>query len=105
MKQRVIKHERISLKLSAWLQNVKSRQERVVVVVKKVKILWKKLSFPIQKSKPTVERKIENVLKKTAENQVCKTLPTCLMQLRDKFGDSSKTSTKDTQSLQTSCKN
>ncbi|ESN94381.1 hypothetical protein HELRODRAFT_164214 [Helobdella robusta] len=44
--------------------NVKSRQERVVIVVKEVKILWKKLNLPIQKGKSTVERKIENVLNK-----------------------------------------
>ncbi|ESN95535.1 hypothetical protein HELRODRAFT_179310 [Helobdella robusta] len=44
--------------------NVKSRQERVVIVIKEVKILWKKLNLPIQKGKSTVERKIENVLNK-----------------------------------------
>ncbi|ESO00226.1 hypothetical protein HELRODRAFT_176069 [Helobdella robusta] len=44
--------------------NVKSRQERVVIVVKEVKILWKKLNLPIQKGKSTVERKTEHVLNK-----------------------------------------
>ncbi|ESO11502.1 hypothetical protein HELRODRAFT_166505 [Helobdella robusta] len=48
--------------------NVKSRQERVVIVIKEVKILWKKLNLPIQKSKSTVERKIENVLNKYEKN-------------------------------------
>ena len=38
--------------------NVKSRQERVVIVIKEVKILWKKLNLPIQRGKSTVERKI-----------------------------------------------
>ncbi|ESO12668.1 hypothetical protein HELRODRAFT_159245 [Helobdella robusta] len=48
--------------------NVKSRQERVVIVVKEVKILWKKLNLPIQKGKSTVERKTENVLNKYEKN-------------------------------------
>ena len=43
--------------------NLKSRQERVVIVVKEVKI-WEKLNFPIQQDKSTVERKILNVLKR-----------------------------------------
>ncbi|ESO05315.1 hypothetical protein HELRODRAFT_171684 [Helobdella robusta] len=48
--------------------NVKSRQERVVIVIKEVKILWKKLNLPIQNGKSTVERKIENVLNKYEKN-------------------------------------
>ncbi|ESO12141.1 hypothetical protein HELRODRAFT_158590 [Helobdella robusta] len=48
--------------------NVKSRQERVVIEIKEVKILWKKLNLPIQKGKSTVERKIENVLNKYEKN-------------------------------------
>ena len=51
-------------KFKCLAANVKSRQERVVIVVKEVKILWKKLNLPIQKGKSTVERKIENVLNK-----------------------------------------
>ena len=44
--------------------NVKSRLERIVIVIKEAKILWKKLSFPIQQGKSTVERKTDNVQKK-----------------------------------------
>ena len=43
---------------------VKIKQERVGIVVKEVKILWKKLNLSIQQDKSTVERKIENVLKR-----------------------------------------
>ena len=44
--------------------NVKSRLERIVIVIKEAKILWKKLNFPIQQGKSTVERKTVNVQKK-----------------------------------------
>ncbi|ESO01391.1 hypothetical protein HELRODRAFT_174947 [Helobdella robusta] len=54
-------------RFKCWAANVKSRQERVVIVVKEVKI-WKKLNLPIQKGKSTVERKIENVLNKYEKN-------------------------------------
>ena len=47
-------------------------------LVRGVKALWKKLNLPIQQGKFTIERKLENVLKKY-ENQECKTLPTFLM--------------------------
>ena len=37
-------------------------------MIKEVKILWKKLNLPIQQSKSTVERKIENALKNYEEH-------------------------------------
>ena len=39
-----------------------------MIVIKEVKILWKKRNLPIQQSKSTVERKIENVLKNYEED-------------------------------------
>lgn len=44
--------------------DVKSRKERIVLIAGEVKLLWKKLNLPIQQGKSTVERKIENVIKK-----------------------------------------
>ena len=43
---------------------VKSRKERIVLIAGEVKHLWKKLNLPMQQGKSTVERKIENVIKK-----------------------------------------
>jgi len=44
--------------------DVKSRKGRIVLIAGEVKQLWKKLNLPIQQGKSTVERKIENVVKK-----------------------------------------
>ena len=52
------------IKIKYLAANVKSRQERVVIVIQEVKILKKKLNLPIQQNKSKVKRKIENVLKK-----------------------------------------
>ena len=47
-----------------FVSDVKSRKERIVLIAGEVKHLWNKLNLPIQQDKSTVERKIENVIKK-----------------------------------------
>jgi len=43
---------------------LKGKKERVLIIAEEVKNLWRKLNFPIQQGKSSVERKIENVIKK-----------------------------------------
>lgn len=61
---KIPKEQNILDRYRTLASHVKSRKKRITMIAGEIKQLWKNLNLPIQQGKSTVERKIENVIRK-----------------------------------------
>ena len=62
------KEQHILDRYKTLASGLKSKKKRTLILAGEVRQLWKNLSLPIQQGKPTVERKIEDVIKQYERN-------------------------------------